>query len=81
MEVKKISRGEIIVDDNGTLVRVLGEAMAIRTDGENSEYVVYENSVLYADSNENITDAHYKEKILAFIKEDLKKKNLDVVVE
>lgn len=82
MEILSISRGQIKIKlDNNDLV-VDGEAMMPKQFPNLSEYVIYKNSFKWVNLNNKLPiDDNLKHKVLIFLQEELKKRNLKIVIE
>lgn len=78
-----ISRGSIKLKIENKELTVYGEAMMPKLPPEQSNYVIYTNSIKRFDPpyEEQVIDNVLREKILSFISIELRKSNLNAVIE
>ncbi len=79
MKIIKIDRGSVVVEINGKMLRILGEATTpVQLQGS-SEYVIYKNSLIWLDE-ETIPELDFDE-LITFLKNEFLKRNLLLFLE
>lgn len=82
MEILSISRGQIKINLDNNALTINGEAMMPQQSSNLSEYIIYKDSFKWVNLNNKLPiDDDLKHEVLIFLEEELRKRNLKIIIE
>lgn len=82
MEILSISRGQIKINLDNNALTINGEAMMPQQSPNLSEYIIYKDSFKWVNLNNKLPiDDDLKHEVLIFLEEELRKRNLKIIIE
>lgn len=79
MKILKIDRGSVEIEIDSHMLRISGEAMLPEQSPELSEYVLYKNTLHWA--NRDTPPDIDEEALFSFLKKEFLKRNLVLIIE